>query len=254
LQVIVQIESVELTPDNPIYYAGSWQLPGQLNEHIVAMTVFPYDVENIGSPRISFREETHIHDCFYRYNEEQLTPGGKVHYNDHMHRPLHRYGKHPLMEVDALAQILDIPHLDLCRDQWGPRAFRDKGSVTTPQGRLITFPNVMEHRLEQFKLVNPTIAGHYRAVKLYLVDPHYHICSTRNLPPQQHHWWATEITDHLFRKNTALPQELIDEVIKGTEDWPMGMPEAIQHRLEMIKEHHWNDYVRLGSMPTFNFC
>lgn len=253
LQVIVQIESVELTPDNPVYYAGSWQLPGQLNEHIVAMTVFPYDVENIGNPQIAFREETHIHDRFYRYDEEQLTPGAKVHYNNNMHRPLHRYGKGPLLEVDALAQILGIPYLDLSRCQWGPRAFQNKGSVATPQGRLITFANVMEHRLKQFKLINPTMAGHYRAVKLYLVDPHYRICSTRNVPPQQHHWWANEVTGHFFHKNTTLPQELVDEILKGTQNWPMGMQEAKRHRLEMMKEHRWNDLVRIGSMPCYTF-
>jgi hypothetical protein len=73
----VQIEGVELTPDNPVNYARSWQLPGQLNEHTVAMTVFPYDVENVAEPGISFRQETHIHDSFYRYNEEQLTPEKK---------------------------------------------------------------------------------------------------------------------------------------------------------------------------------
>jgi hypothetical protein len=253
LQVIVQIESVELTPDNPVYYAGSWQLPGQLNEHIVAMTMFPYDVENIANPLISFRQETHIHDCFYRYDEEKLTPGGKIHYNDQMDRPLRRYGKHPLMEVDALTEILGFPPLHLYRDHWVPRAFQCKGSVTTPQGRLTTFPNVMEHRLENFKLVNPIIPGHYRVVKLHLVDPHYRVCSTRNVPPQQHHWWANEISNSFLLENTMLPQELVDEIFKGTENWPMGMEEAEKHRLQMMKEHRWNDLVRIGSMPGYTF-
>lgn len=253
LQVIVQIDSVELTPDNPVYYAGNWQLPGQLNEHIVGVAVFPYDVENISNPRISFREETHIHDRLYRYNEEALIPGGKVHYINQLDRPLHRYGKHPLMEVDALAQILGIPHLHLCRDHYGPPAFQNKGSVTAPLGRLIAFPNVMEHRLKQFKLVNPTLLGHYRAVKLYLVDPHYRISSTRNVPPQQHHWWAQEVTTKVFQDNTALPQELVDEILKETGNWPMGMQEAKKHRLELMKEHRWNDLVRIGSMPSYTF-
>lgn len=253
LQVIVQIDSVELTPDNPVYYAGSWQLPGQLNEHIVGVAVFPYDVENISNPRISFREETHIHDRLYRYNEEDLILGGKVHYNDQLERPVQRYGKHALMEVNALTQILGMPPLHLCRDHWGPRAFQNKGSVTAPLGRLVTFPNVMEHRLKQFKLVNPTLPGHYRAVKLYLVDLHYRVCSTGNVPPQQHQWWAKDISDHFFHKNTSLPQELVDEILKETGNWPMSMQEARQHRLETIKEHRWNDLVRIGSMPRYTF-
>lgn len=253
VQVIVHMDSIELSPENPVYYGSAWQLPGQLNEHIVAVTVFPYDVLNVTGAKISFRQETPIPEEFYRYAEERFTPGCRRYPDERDYRPLHRYGKSAGMEIQAISEILGIKCRNLLYDWHWDRTWQKKGSVATPQGRLVTFPNVLEHRINRFKLVNPLVPGHYRAVKLYLVDPHYRICSTRNVPPQQHHWWAQEVTTKVFYKNTALPQELIDEVIKGTEDWPMGLQEATQHRFEMIKEHRWNDYVRLGSMPRFNF-
>jgi hypothetical protein len=253
LQVIVHIDGIELTPDNPVYHAGSWQLPGQLNEHVVAVTVFPYDVHNVTEPKISFRQETPIPEWFYRYAEERFTPGCRRNPGIRDYRPLHRYGKNSDMEITAISEILGIKARNLLHDWHWNRTWQKKESLATPQGRLITFANVMEHRINHFKLINPLIPGHYRAVKLYLVDPHYRVCSTRNVPPQQHNWWAREVTTKVFNKSNALPQELIDEIIKETRDWPMSMQEATQHRLEMIKEHRWNDYVRIGSMPMFHF-
>lgn len=65
LQIIVKMDSVELTPEAPTYSSDSWQLEGQLNEHIVAVAVFAYDVENITEPRIAFRQYTRLHGWFY---------------------------------------------------------------------------------------------------------------------------------------------------------------------------------------------
>lgn len=61
------------------------------------------------------------------------------------------------------------------------------GSVTTPQGRLLAWPNALQHRIEPFELVDKSRSGYRNCVVLYLVDPHYRICSTRTVPPQQHH-------------------------------------------------------------------
>jgi hypothetical protein len=36
IQIIVKIDSIELTPDKPIYHGSVWQLEGQMNENIVA--------------------------------------------------------------------------------------------------------------------------------------------------------------------------------------------------------------------------
>jgi hypothetical protein len=63
---------------------------------------------------------------------------------------------------------------------------QELGSVATPQGRLLAWPNVMHHKVEPFELIDPIRPGHRRCIALYLVDPHYRICSTLNVPPQRH--------------------------------------------------------------------
>jgi hypothetical protein len=71
----------------------------------------------------------------------------------------------------------------------GGPAIQVLGSVNTPDGRLLTFPNVMQHRIEGVSLLDPSRPGRTRFLKLHLVDPHYRICSTRNVPPQRYDWW-----------------------------------------------------------------
>ncbi|OOG00128.1 hypothetical protein ASPCADRAFT_139307 [Aspergillus carbonarius ITEM 5010] len=247
LQVIVEMDSIELTPDSPIFSNDNWHLPGQLNEHLVAVAIFAYDMHNITEPRMAFRQYTSLHGCYYRYAEEAYTAR---HYSANAN-PARRQGKTPGLEVDALERILGFEPGQLSLDNYGFPPFQEVGSIAVPQGRLITFPNVLEHRLEPFQLVDPTMPGHYRSIRLYLVDPHYRVCSTRNVPPPQHHWWAQEVGRDLA--TAGLPRELIDEIMHETDSWPMGMQEARHHRQELIKEHKWNGLTRLACMAGPGF-
>lgn len=73
---------------------------------------------------------------------------------------------------------------------FGERAFDDAppvqeiGYISEAQGRPITWPNTLQYRVEPFTLVDVTIPGLRRFIVLSLVDPHYRLCSTRNVPPQ----------------------------------------------------------------------
>ncbi|GKZ67018.1 hypothetical protein AnigIFM60653_001315 [Aspergillus niger] len=247
LQVIVNMENIELTPDSPDYKGTDWDMEGQLNEHLVAVAVFAYDIDNITEPNIAFRQNTKLDESFYRYR-------------DYMEEnrmwdfewPLHRYGRITRSDSFEMARILGYDEIDLDADNFVAKTWQDKGVVSVAQGRLITFPNVLEHRAEPFSLADRSRAGHYRYIKLYLVDPHYRICSTRNVPPQQHHWWADEVGENL--SVAGLPQEMIDQIMKETGSWPMGLPEARRHRHAFLKEHRWNNLVRMKRMdrPYFN--
>jgi Protein of unknown function (DUF4246) len=61
----------------------------------------------------------------------------------------------------------------------------DFGAVTTPQGRLLGFPNTFQHRVEPFELDDPTQPGHRKIAVLWLVNPQTPIISTDYVPPQQ---------------------------------------------------------------------
>lgn len=107
------------------------------------------------------------------------------------------------------------------------------------QGRLITWPNALQHRIDPFTLVDAANSGHCRFITLSLVDPHYRVCSTRNVPPQRHDWWAGEVCDTL--SSQGKPREVANFIIDKTSDWPIGMDEAKQAREQWTKEHKWAD-------------
>ncbi|PYH30937.1 DUF4246 domain-containing protein [Aspergillus neoniger CBS 115656] len=246
LQVIVNMENIELTPDNPDYGGTDWHMEGQLNEHLVALAVFAYDVDNITEPNIAFRQNTKMDQCFYQYRHKEKKKWWDFEW------PMHRYGKISRSDLPELARILGYSDIDLDTDNHVTRTWQEKGVASVAQGRLITFPDVLEYRAEPFSLADRTRPGHFRYIKLYLVDPHYRVCSTRNVPPQQHHWWAEAVGMDL--RTAGLPQEIIDQIMQETGSWPMGLPEARRHRRAFLNEHLWNNLVRMNGMdwPYFN--
>jgi hypothetical protein len=77
------------------------------------------------------------------------------------------------------------------------------GSVRAQVGRLVVFPNVLEHR----------VAGCRKSLVIFLVDPALTVLSTSYVPPQQLHWAESgSFIDHVQRR---LPPEIADEVFKS---------------------------------------
>ncbi|MFC8370237.1 DUF4246 domain-containing protein [Streptomyces sp. NPDC057239] len=146
LQVIVKLATIHLTPDKPEYQGGSWHVEGMLNERIVSTGIYYWDSENITESRLSFRAA--LDDPRYEQND------------DNGMREV--YG---LENEDALNQVL--------------------GSASTPAGRCLAFPNVLQHRVGSFRLADPTRPGHRKILAFFLVDPSEKIVSTSDVPPQQ---------------------------------------------------------------------
>ncbi|MEV6247245.1 DUF4246 domain-containing protein [Streptomyces sp. NPDC051742] len=146
LQVIVKLATIHLTPEDPEYAGGSWHVEGMVNERIVSTGLYYYDSENITESLLSFR--TAVDDPRYEQND------------DNGMREV--YG---LEDEDALNQVL--------------------GSASTPEGRCLAFPNVLQHRVGSFRLADPTRPGHRKILAFFLVDPSETIVSTSDVPPQQ---------------------------------------------------------------------
>ncbi len=151
LQVIVKLATIHLTPDRPEYAGGSWHVEGMLNERIVSSCIYYWDSRNITESRLSFRAG--LDDPDYEQSDE--TGVREV------------YG---LEDEDPLNQVL--------------------GSASTPAGRCLAFPNVLQHRVGPFRLADPTLPGHRKILVFFLVDPSVTIVSTSDVPPQQP-WAAT---------------------------------------------------------------
>ncbi|MFE3993782.1 DUF4246 domain-containing protein [Streptomyces goshikiensis] len=146
LQVIVKLATIHLTPDKPEYAGGSWHVEGMMNERIVSTGIYYWDSENITESRLSFRAA--LDDPHYEQNDDNGL------------REV--YG---LEDEDALNQTL--------------------GSASTPAGRCLAFPNVLQHRVGSFRLTDATRPGHRKILAFFLVDPSESIVSTSDVPPQQ---------------------------------------------------------------------
>ncbi|MFE1440560.1 DUF4246 domain-containing protein [Streptomyces sp. NPDC058739] len=146
LQVIVKLATIRLTPDKPEYPGGSWHVEGMMNERIVSTGIYYWDSENITESRLSFRAA--LDDPNYEQNDDNGL------------REV--YG---LEDEDALNQML--------------------GSASTPAGRCLAFPNILQHRVGSFRLLDPIRPGHRKILAFFLVDPSQQIVSTSDVPPQQ---------------------------------------------------------------------
>lgn len=118
-------------------------------------------------------------------------------------------------------------------EQQGP-AVQYVGDVVTREGRLLTFPNVFQHRVLPFKLLNSTQPGHRKILALFLVDPHIRVISSANVPCQQREWYEQEILGQ--RQFQTLPAEMQNRVISNVAEFPISIEEAKEIRLELMEE------------------
>lgn len=62
------------------------------------------------------------------------------------------------------------------------------GATVTSQNLCLAFPNVYQHQVSPFELVDKTKPGFRKILVFFLVDPNHRIPSTTDVPPQQAHW------------------------------------------------------------------
>ncbi|THX45737.1 hypothetical protein D6D06_10374 [Aureobasidium pullulans] len=229
LQVIVKIDRIELNSSEPRFLGSDWHVEGLHNEHVVANSMYILEEENTSEPRIDFRQETRFDLDEFDHDEYNLEAFLKV------------------FDVHYKKQILEGSH--------APPSLQRLGSVGLPVGRLLAWPNVLHHRITPFELVDKTKSGHRSFLILSLVDPSYRICSTRNVPPQDHDWWAEQALAAALPRNVGVPRELVDQIDSYTDNWPMGLKEATNVRKQMAKEQkdHERDIMnRPADLYDFN--
>lgn len=110
------------------------------------------------------------------------------------------------------------------------------GSVQTKGGRAIAFPNLWQHQVSNFSLLDPTKPGHRKILVFFLVDPLKRIPSTTEVPPQQQEWAAEELWKDR-KQDSALPSLPNELWIKVLEESPLlSLKEAKAIREELMKE------------------
>ena len=207
------------------------------NEHIVATSLYYYSNDNITSSSLSFKQ--HCDGQFLIWYPQE---------------------KHEWLEEVYGCQ------------QSGP-CVQYVGSVDTCEGRLLTFPNVLLHRVGPFKLMDPTKPGHRKILALFLVDPNIRVISTAHVPCQRKDWWieatldSKENTDvnspHISSQTPShagplnrLPREIQDLIFNEVDEFPMSMDDAKTFRLKLMKERQ-NFAINHGQLLeefSFSLC
>ncbi|KAF5334509.1 hypothetical protein D9611_013772 [Ephemerocybe angulata] len=210
LQIIVKLVNIELTPEKPKYEGGTWHVEGKKNEAICAIAIYCYSCENITTSRLSFRQQSkspEYYDISYERGYHQWLPD--------------------VFGVDSNGGTVQV-----------------LGSVVAKEGRLITFPNILQHKDQPFELADTTKPGHRKILALFLVDPYTSVISTADVPPQRLDWWAEEVNSatgndpqaNVFAK---LPNELRGTVYSEVEDFPIKMNRAKKYREKLMEERSY---------------
>ncbi|KAJ5578198.1 uncharacterized protein N7459_007162 [Penicillium hispanicum] len=225
LQVIVKLANIELTPEKPEYAGGSWHIEGQMNERICATAIYYYDSANITESSLAFRQRADVEGMYeIRYEQDRHDFLQKV------------YGFDP----DTTGRGSTLVTQDL-------------GSVVCREGRLLTFPNILQHRVAPFALADRSKAGHRKILALFLVDPHRRVISTANVPPQREDWGREkrELVQGMLAER--LPVELQQMVGEKVSDPLISMDEAKRFRLELMEERSAKSEAQNESFQTGDF-
>ncbi len=133
------------------------------------------------------------------------------------------------------------------------------GEVLTKAGRCIAFPNLYQHCVSPFSLLDPSKPGYRKIVALFLVDPELKSPrpSTTTVPPQGRDWWFQELlglAEEGSNRLGLLPTELLDLIVDFMD--LMTRKEAEEVRLQLMDER--TVFVRENSEnmfdTQFNMC
>ncbi len=199
LQVIFKLANIHLTPESPTYAGGSWHVEGTLNEMICASAIYYFDQDNITDSHLAFRQALNT-------DELLMIPEQDEYYSLEKYLGVYQEGA----------------------------AVQELGQILTKEGRLLVFPNCLQHQVQPFELQDKTRPGHRKILAMFLVDPHRPILSSAHVPPQRRDWWADEV-----RKGgalSALPNEVVDMTISMVDDFPISWDQAVEIRERLMEE------------------
>lgn len=147
LQVIPKIVEYRLGAGET--HEGVWHVEGMSHEHIVATCVYILDRDDsLSGGTLRFKRA---------YTVEEA---GRLFWNIDQCRP---------RPIEQLVNEGTIP----------------LGSLETPQGRLLVFPNSHIHKLSELSLAAGASEGRRRVIVFWIVDPNVQLVSTREVAPQQ---------------------------------------------------------------------
>uniref|UniRef100_A0A0G4HK74 DUF4246 domain-containing protein n=1 Tax=Chromera velia CCMP2878 TaxID=1169474 RepID=A0A0G4HK74_9ALVE len=199
LQVIVKIASVELdrAKGNVQFDNSHWHVEGTPDEQIAATGIYYFNSEGLAE------------DPFLHFRTAVKTPNP-------MECPQNAGTSFGLGFEDPLNQLL--------------------GAVSTPEGRMLTFPNVYQHKLGSVDLAEGEPKGRRQMVVFFLVDPELPVLSSSTVPPQQSSWFGRAMRERGLLKK--LGERIAKVLLDGNKHLsePMSLSEAKEWRSVLMKE------------------
>ena len=198
-QVIFKLANIHLTPEKPTYDGGAWHVEGTLNERICASAIYYYEQDNISDSHLAFRQ------CL---NVEELSVIPEQN------------------EYSSFESYLGVRN--------GNEAIQELGQVLTREGRLLVFPNCLQHQVQPFRLKDRSRPGYRKILAMFLVDPHRPILSSAHVPSQRRDWWADEVRGG--GGLSALPTEIFDLTMDMIDNFPISWEQAVEIRARLMEE------------------
>ena len=193
LQVIVKIARLEIEAQDR-YSGGTWHVEGVQDEHIVATACCYVDSDNVQGGELEFR--TAVREPEYDQSDDR-----------------------GIFEVYGLANEEPL--------------IQSRGRCSTPQSRILAWPNTLQHCVAPVRLVDAAKPGHRTIVCFFLVDPALRIRSTATVPPQQEAWLQAEINALFYRK---VPERALRDAISDYLGTGISYPDAVARRSRLMDE------------------
>lgn len=102
-------------------------------------------------------------------------------------------------------------------------------SLEIPEGRLITFPNLLLHEYDLFRVADRTKPGHCKVLTFLLVDPNIRVISSAIVPGQRFDWWVKEVVMDGGGLD-VFPYELRLEIVRHIPGWNWERFEFVSQR------------------------
>lgn len=132
---------------------------------------------------------------------------------------------------------------------WGLRhgspSIQSLGQVELNAGRSVAFPNIYQHALQPFSLIDPENEGRVTLLCFSLADPALsaddevdevsEILTTSSVPPQQKAWVKQALEESL---DVRIPHEVVERILDFVEG-VMTDEEAAQVAAQMKQDREW---------------
>ncbi|KAF3226535.1 hypothetical protein TWF106_000276 [Orbilia oligospora] len=219
-RVLVKMANIILTPDQPKYNGGSWHVEAMENERIVSTGIYYYSQENITTSHLAFRKEVKLDTP-----DENEWSGDE--FDDNEGNETWRWNNRDQEREDDWEAKYDMNILD--------QPNQEVGAVETKENRAIAFPNIFQHRVEPFELIDKSKEGHRKILVFFLCDPSHDIPTTRTIAPQQPEFREEFVQALCDGPIGNLPPELHQEILKRLPP-VISKEEALEYRRHLMEE------------------